>query len=194
MRTRSGSSGRAAQARASVRPRGLLIPGLGLVSAARGSTARALLRRLQKAPREFPSHVARDHAHPSLAPRALDPRHTASRPASRHIAPGGKSGGAPRVHTPMGKEKKEKKDKTPSKAKEDSDGGDGELRPVCAIAKPLADIGFHKKILKVVKKGAAPPVPGRKNASVAGRNRSSIPRRRFPPPPRHRPDDPAPPP
>ena len=87
------------------------------------------------------------------------------------------------MHTPMGKEKKEKKDKTPSNAKEDSDGGDGELRPVCAIAKPLADIGFHKKILKVVKKGAAPPVPGRKNASVAGRNRSSIPRRRFPPPP-----------
>lgn len=55
----------------------------------------------------------------------------------------------------MGKDKKEKKDKTPSKAKEDSDGGDGELRPVCAIAKPLADIGFHKKILKVVKKGAS---------------------------------------
>ena len=55
----------------------------------------------------------------------------------------------------MGKDKKEKKDKTPSKVKEDSDGGDGELRPVCAIAKPLADIGFHKKILKVVKKGAS---------------------------------------
>jgi|TARA_B110000967_G_scaffold204734_1_gene247801 hypothetical protein len=55
----------------------------------------------------------------------------------------------------MGKDKKEKKEKTPSKTKEDaSDGGDGELRPVCAIAKPLADIGFHKKILKVVKKGA----------------------------------------
>ena len=54
----------------------------------------------------------------------------------------------------MGKDKKEKKEKTPSKTKEDaSDGGDGELRPVCAIAKPLADIGFHKKILKVVKKG-----------------------------------------
>ena len=65
----------------------------------------------------------------------------------------------------MGKDKKEKKDKTPSKVKEDSDGGDGELRPVCAIAKPLADIGFHKKILKVVKKGASasrarkPPIP-----------------------------------
>ena len=63
----------------------------------------------------------------------------------------------------MGKEKKEKKDKTPSKSKEDSDGGD-ELRPVCAIAKPLADVGFHKKILKVVKKGARktqppPPLP-----------------------------------
>jgi H/ACA ribonucleoprotein complex subunit 2 len=68
----------------------------------------------------------------------------------------------------MGKEKKEKKDKTPSKAKEDSDGGDGELRPVCAIAKPLADIGFHKKILKVVKKGAAPPVPGRKTRPSRG--------------------------
>mmetsp|Transcript_15274 Transcript_15274/g.50149 ORF Transcript_15274/g.50149 Transcript_15274/m.50149 type:complete len:103 (+) Transcript_15274:133-441(+) len=55
----------------------------------------------------------------------------------------------------MGKDKKEKKEKTPSKTKEDaSDGGDGELRPVCAIAKPLADIGFHKKILKVVKKAS----------------------------------------
>ena len=54
----------------------------------------------------------------------------------------------------MGKDKKEKKDKTPSKTKEDSDGGDGELRPVCAIAKPLADVGFHKKILKVVKKAS----------------------------------------
>ena len=61
----------------------------------------------------------------------------------------------------MGKDKKEKKDKTPSKAKEDSDGGDGELRPVCAIAKPLADIGFHKKILKVVKKGATRPARGK---------------------------------
>jgi hypothetical protein len=51
----------------------------------------------------------------------------------------------------MGKDgktpKKDKKDK-----KEGSDDGDGALRPVCAIAKPLADVGFHKKILKVVKK------------------------------------------
>ena len=54
----------------------------------------------------------------------------------------------------MGKEKKEKKEKTPSKSKENDDDEGGELRPVCAIAKPLADIGFHKKILKVVKKGA----------------------------------------
>ena len=53
----------------------------------------------------------------------------------------------------MGKEKKEKKDKTPSKNKENDDDEGGELIPVCAIAKPLADIGFHKKILKVVKKG-----------------------------------------
>ena len=54
-----------------------------------------------------------------------------------------------------GKEKKEKKEKTPSKEKggDDEDGEGGALRPVCAIAKPLADIGFHKKILKVVKKG-----------------------------------------
>ena len=62
----------------------------------------------------------------------------------------------------MGKEKKEKKDKTPSKNKENDDDEGGELRPVCAIAKPLADIGFHKKILKVVKKGARktqPPPP-----------------------------------
>ena len=50
----------------------------------------------------------------------------------------------------MGKEKKEKKEKTPSKSKENDDDEGGELRPVCAIAKPLADIGFHKKILKVV--------------------------------------------
>lgn len=62
----------------------------------------------------------------------------------------------------MGKDKKEKKDKTPSKTKEDSDGGDGELRPVCAIAKPLADIGFHKKILKVVKKGTCEPYVSRR--------------------------------
>lgn len=54
----------------------------------------------------------------------------------------------------MGKEKKEKKDKTPSKNKENDDDEGGELRPVCAIAKPLADIGFHKKILKVVKKAS----------------------------------------
>ena len=62
----------------------------------------------------------------------------------------------------MGKEgktpKKDKKDKdkTPSKAKAGDDGDVAEvteLRAVCAIAKPLADIGFHKKILKVVKKG-----------------------------------------
>ena len=62
----------------------------------------------------------------------------------------------------MGKEKKEKKEKTPSKNKENDDDEGGELRPVCAIAKPLADIGFHKKILKVVKKGARktqPPPP-----------------------------------
>ena len=62
----------------------------------------------------------------------------------------------------MGKEKKEKKEKTPSKSKENDDDEGGELRPVCAIAKPLADIGFHKKILKVVKKGARktqPPPP-----------------------------------
>ena len=64
----------------------------------------------------------------------------------------------------MGKEKKEKKDKTPSKNKVNDDDEGGELRPVCAIAKPLADIGFHKKILKVVKKGARktqppPPLP-----------------------------------
>ena len=54
----------------------------------------------------------------------------------------------------MGKEKKEKKEKTPSKSKENDDDEGGELRPVCAIAKPLADIGFHKKILKVVKKAS----------------------------------------
>jgi len=54
----------------------------------------------------------------------------------------------------MGKEKKEKKDKTPSKNKVNDDDEGGELRPVCAIAKPLADIGFHKKILKVVKKAS----------------------------------------
>jgi len=54
----------------------------------------------------------------------------------------------------MGKEKKEKKEKTPSKSKENDDEEGGELRPVCAIAKPLADIGFHKKILKVVKKAS----------------------------------------
>ena len=54
----------------------------------------------------------------------------------------------------MGKEKKEKKEKTPSKNKENDDDEGGELRPVCAIAKPLADIGFHKKILKVVKKAS----------------------------------------
>ena len=54
----------------------------------------------------------------------------------------------------MGKEKKEKKEKTPSKSKENDDDEEGELRPVCAIAKPLADIGFHKKILKVVKKAS----------------------------------------
>ena len=62
----------------------------------------------------------------------------------------------------MGKEKKEKKEKTPSKSKENDDDEGGELRPVCAIAKPLADIGFHKKILKVVQKGARktqPPPP-----------------------------------
>ena len=62
----------------------------------------------------------------------------------------------------MGKEKKDKKEKTPSKSKENDDDEGGELRPVCAIAKPLADIGFHKKILKVVKKGARktqPPPP-----------------------------------
>lgn len=62
------------------------------------------------------------------------------------------------VRFKMGKEgktpKKDKKDKTPSKSKGgDDDEEGGELRPVCAIAKPLADIGFHKKILKVVKKG-----------------------------------------
>ena len=44
----------------------------------------------------------------------------------------------------MGKEKKEKKEKTPSKNKENDDDEGGELRPVCAIARPLADIGFHK--------------------------------------------------
>ena len=66
----------------------------------------------------------------------------------------------------MGKEKKEKKDKTPSKSKEDSDGGDGELRAVCAIAKPLADVGFHKKILKVVKKGTAREVTSRLPARI----------------------------
>ena len=66
----------------------------------------------------------------------------------------------------MGKEKKEKKDKTPSKSKEDSDGGDGELRPVCAIAKPLADVGFHKKILKVVKKGTTRVVTSRLPARI----------------------------
>mmetsp|Transcript_38588 Transcript_38588/g.61843 ORF Transcript_38588/g.61843 Transcript_38588/m.61843 type:complete len:172 (-) Transcript_38588:269-784(-) len=63
----------------------------------------------------------------------------------------------------MGKEgktpKKDKKDKdkTPSKAKagDDEDVAEvTELRAVCAIAKPLADIGFHKKILKVVKKAS----------------------------------------
>jgi len=54
----------------------------------------------------------------------------------------------------MGKEKKEKNEKTPSKSKENDDDEGGELRPVCAIAKPLADIGFHKKILKVVKKAS----------------------------------------
>lgn len=64
----------------------------------------------------------------------------------------------------MGKEgktpKKDKKDKTPSKSKggDDEEEG-GELRPVCAIAKPLADVGFHKKILKVVKKGAPRGLP-----------------------------------
>ena len=65
--------------------------------------------------------------------------------------------------------KKDKGEKTPKKEKtskkkgddeEDEDGG--ELRPVCAIAKPLADIKFHKKILKVVKKGTrhhSEPIP-----------------------------------
>mmetsp|Transcript_17433 Transcript_17433/g.43015 ORF Transcript_17433/g.43015 Transcript_17433/m.43015 type:complete len:175 (-) Transcript_17433:296-820(-) len=53
----------------------------------------------------------------------------------------------------QGKEKKEKKEKKGEDG-DDEDGGAGELRPVCAIAKPLADIGFHKKILKVVKKAS----------------------------------------
>ena len=74
----------------------------------------------------------------------------------------------------MGKEgktpKKDKKDKTPSKSKGgDDDEEGGELRPVCAIAKPLADIGFHKKILKVVKKGergAPPPFACKKNKNM----------------------------
>ena len=62
-------------------------------------------------------------------------------------------------------EKKDKKDKTPKKDKEKtpkkasspggegSDSGGGELRAVCAIATPLADLNTTKKILKVVKKG-----------------------------------------
>ena len=72
----------------------------------------------------------------------------------------------------MGKEKKEKKEKTPSKNKENDDDEGGELRPVCAIAKPLADIGFHKKILKVVKKGARktqPPPPAPKALAAHAR-------------------------
>ena len=62
-------------------------------------------------------------------------------------------------------EKKDKKEKTPKKDKEKtpkkastpggegSDSGGGELRAVCAIATPLADLNTTKKILKVVKKG-----------------------------------------
>ena len=72
----------------------------------------------------------------------------------------------------MGKEKKEKKDKTPSKNKVNDDDEGGELRPVCAIAKPLADIGFHKKILKVVKKGARKTQPPPPAPQGIGRPRS----------------------
>jgi hypothetical protein len=89
----------------------------------------------------------------------------------------------------MGKEgktpKKDKKDKTPSKEKKEK-GEDGEeelteLRQVCAIAKPLADIGFHKKILKVVKKGESwktmktqnAPLPERKGDTLGYLNRDT---------------------
>ena len=89
-----------------------------------------------------------------------------TRPAALSAVHPGGSVPAPAARSAaMGKEKKEKKDKTPSKSKEDSDGGD-ELRPVCAIAKPLADVGFHKKILKVVKKGTTREVTSRLPAPI----------------------------
>lgn len=89
-----------------------------------------------------------------------------TRPAALSaVHPGGSEPAPAARFAAMGKEKKEKKDKTPSKSKEDSDGGD-ELRPVCAIAKPLADVGFHKKILKVVKKGTTREVTSRLPAPI----------------------------
>ena len=90
-----------------------------------------------------------------------------TRPAAlAAVHPGGSVPAPAARSAAMGKEKKEKKDKTPSKSKEDSDGGDGELRAVCAIAKPLADVGFHKKILKVVKKGTTREVTSRLPARI----------------------------